>query len=302
MKIIQIGDCKFTPALNQIERASATIRLEKRVADVLNELLRRRGEVVSKDELLDRVWGGAFVSDHSVAISISELRRALGDDAKSPRYIQTVPKRGYRLLVDGDMVDARAAPNVNARIESAQPAAVGGNFVRWRSAVAACSMAAVAATGLVAGFGGPSEQSTFREQNPIVFADICYGDSGSQVEDMAYGFAEIFSVSLNAASNRPIIRRRNAHIDNESNRAWKTALLADGGIPLWIDGALIQAGDELILTLELRRASTDEVVWSRRYPVETSTVDSVARLAASEAAAAARDDLPFASHAPVGES
>lgn len=66
--------------------------------DVLVVLHQRAGEVLSSSQLLDEVWGGAAVSGHSVAIVISDLRRALGDDARAPRLIETVPKRGYRLI------------------------------------------------------------------------------------------------------------------------------------------------------------------------------------------------------------
>lgn len=66
--------------------------------DVLALLYARAGAVVSADEILERVWEGRAVSAHSVATVVSELRKALGDDTREPRYIETVPKRGYRLI------------------------------------------------------------------------------------------------------------------------------------------------------------------------------------------------------------
>jgi tetratricopeptide (TPR) repeat protein len=74
------------------------VRLETRAMKVLELLHQRAGEVVSSEEILDQVWARASVSTHSVAIVVSALRKALGDDRRSPRYIETVPKRGYRLL------------------------------------------------------------------------------------------------------------------------------------------------------------------------------------------------------------
>ncbi len=75
-----------------------SVRLEPRVMDVLIYLAVQEGRVVSKDELLAAVWGSAFVEEGVLSQAIHSLRKALGDDAREPRYVQTIPKRGYRLL------------------------------------------------------------------------------------------------------------------------------------------------------------------------------------------------------------
>jgi len=74
------------------------IRLEPRVMDVLACLAAEPGAVVSKEDLLEIGWGGAFVEEGALAQAIHSLRKALGDDARQPRFIQTIPKRGYRLV------------------------------------------------------------------------------------------------------------------------------------------------------------------------------------------------------------
>src|SRR5262245_51325626 len=81
-------------------------KLERRAMEALMTLAERAGEVVKKDELIAQVWGRIAVSDHSVAMVISQLRRAFNDDARSPRYIQTITKRGYRLMVPAEPLDA----------------------------------------------------------------------------------------------------------------------------------------------------------------------------------------------------
>jgi TolB-like protein len=65
---------------------------------VLVYLASHPGEVVTKEQLVEEVWDGAFVTDEALTYSIWELRKALGDDAKKPRFIQTVPKQGYCLI------------------------------------------------------------------------------------------------------------------------------------------------------------------------------------------------------------
>ena len=87
-----IGDRLVRPHLNRIEGPDGAVQVERKVMEVLALLAGRQGEVVSKEELIQKVWEGRFVSDDVVWRSVGELRRALGDGA-----IQTIPKRGYRL-------------------------------------------------------------------------------------------------------------------------------------------------------------------------------------------------------------
>lgn len=66
--------------------------------DVLVYLAAHRDRVIPKEELMDAVWGAAFVEEGALSQAVHSLRKALGDDARHPRYLQTLPKRGYRLL------------------------------------------------------------------------------------------------------------------------------------------------------------------------------------------------------------
>jgi DNA-binding winged helix-turn-helix (wHTH) protein len=83
---------------NGRDPAPAAVQVEPKVMEVLVCLARRAGRVVTKHELVREVWEGRFVSDDVVWRSVRELRRALGDEARAPRFIETIPRRGYRLL------------------------------------------------------------------------------------------------------------------------------------------------------------------------------------------------------------
>lgn len=96
-----IGAWRFDPAESVLHSQGVARRLEHRTARALELLCDRRGDVVSKDELLEVVWQGRSVSANSVAIVIGDLRRALGDDPRAPVHIVTINKRGYR-LTEGD--------------------------------------------------------------------------------------------------------------------------------------------------------------------------------------------------------
>src|SRR5215469_9598800 len=93
-----VGPWQVQPGLNAVSQNGASLRLEPKVMEVLVCLAHRPGELVSKEQLLQTVWPDRFVSDDVLIRSISELRRVFEDDAKEPRFIQTIPKRGYRLV------------------------------------------------------------------------------------------------------------------------------------------------------------------------------------------------------------
>jgi len=95
-----IGDWSFEPEANELRRGDERRRLEHRAARTLELLCSRAGEVITPDDILARVWKGRAISANSVPVVISDLRQALEDDARRPRYIETVAKRGYRLMVE----------------------------------------------------------------------------------------------------------------------------------------------------------------------------------------------------------
>ncbi len=98
-----IGDWRVEPARGCLVAAmdpALEVRLEPKAMQVLVALAERRGEVVAKEALVEAVWQGAFVGDQVLVNAVFELRRALGDDSRNPRYIQTIPRQGYRLTAE----------------------------------------------------------------------------------------------------------------------------------------------------------------------------------------------------------
>jgi predicted ATPase/DNA-binding winged helix-turn-helix (wHTH) protein len=93
-----IGDWRVDPSLRTLSGARGEIRLEPKQMQVLVLLAEHAGQVVSKERLLQIVWADTFVGDEVLSRAISELRRVLDDDPKAPRFIQTIPKGGYRLV------------------------------------------------------------------------------------------------------------------------------------------------------------------------------------------------------------
>ena len=98
MSAFHVGEWLVEPTLNSLSTSNSTVRLEPKLMQVLVCLSEHPGRVVSKDHLLQRVWQGTFVTEDVLTRAISELRHAFGDDAKHARFIQTIPKGGYRLV------------------------------------------------------------------------------------------------------------------------------------------------------------------------------------------------------------
>ena len=111
-----IGDWRVESARGCLVAAkdpALEVRLEPKAMQVLLTLAARRGEVVTKKQLVEAVWQGAFVGDQVLVNAVWELRRALGDDSKSSRYIQTIPRQGYRLAAE--VHEPTASPETPAR-------------------------------------------------------------------------------------------------------------------------------------------------------------------------------------------
>lgn len=98
----RIGGWTFRAGENELVKGGERRRLEDRAARTLELLCRRAGEAVGQDEIVAEVWNGRSQSPNSIPVVIGDLRRALGDDARSPRFIETVPKRGYRLVAEAE--------------------------------------------------------------------------------------------------------------------------------------------------------------------------------------------------------
>jgi len=97
-KSFNVGDWHVSPMQGLVSREDESLRIEPKAVEVLAYLATRAGEVVSRDDLEKAVWPGALVGYDSVTKTVIKLRKALGDDARQPKYIETIPKRGYRLI------------------------------------------------------------------------------------------------------------------------------------------------------------------------------------------------------------
>jgi DNA-binding winged helix-turn-helix (wHTH) protein len=98
----------------EVYKHGIRLRLRPQPFQILQELLSRRGELVTREELREKLWSPeTFVDfEQSLNTSVKELRAALGDSATEPRYVETVPRRGYRFIAKAEVVE-RATPEGN---------------------------------------------------------------------------------------------------------------------------------------------------------------------------------------------
>jgi len=101
----RLHDWLVQPSLNRISRGGTRVKLRPKVMDTLVHLAANAGEVVAKETLIDAVWAREFISDSGLTRAIFELRDALGDDPRGARFVETIPKRGYRLVAPVEPVE-----------------------------------------------------------------------------------------------------------------------------------------------------------------------------------------------------
>jgi DNA-binding winged helix-turn-helix (wHTH) protein len=120
--IYLFGDFILDPDRCELRRGSSPVAIEPQVFDLLAYLIRHRERVVSRDELIESIWGGRIVSESALSTRINAVRSAIGDSGTLQRLIKTVPRRGIRFV--GDVrEEQQAAVEGYAGRQMAQPLA-----------------------------------------------------------------------------------------------------------------------------------------------------------------------------------
>ncbi|NTZ41702.1 transcriptional regulator [Altererythrobacter sp. SALINAS58] len=110
---VQFGPFRLDLANRRLSRGGRTVDLGTRYMDALILLLESKGTLVAKDRFMDEVWRGVPVTDEALTQAIRTLRRALGDSASAPKFIETVPKHGYRFIAPITNVEERSVEQSN---------------------------------------------------------------------------------------------------------------------------------------------------------------------------------------------
>jgi len=124
LPIYAFGEYELDTRLQELRRGGEPVHMEPQAFQVLAYLMAHRDRVVTKDELLDEVWGHRFVAPTTLSTRIKQARKAVGDDGESQRVIRTVRGRGFRIVADAQVRGGLDAPAVPSAATSAAAAAV----------------------------------------------------------------------------------------------------------------------------------------------------------------------------------
>jgi DNA-binding winged helix-turn-helix (wHTH) protein len=148
--LYEFGPYRIDSVERLLQRGEETIPLTPKAADTLLALVANSGRVLEKDELMKIVWPDTFVEEGALARNISALRKALGDDAESSQYVETIPKRGYRFIATVKDLSVAAPPEA---IEPPEKKHASFRWVAWLVACALLILAAVVYPSLNRRFG-----------------------------------------------------------------------------------------------------------------------------------------------------
>lgn len=170
----QVGEWVVEPGLNTIRKGSQVEHLEPKAMNVLVYLARHPDQVLERNQILDAVWPDTYVGDSTLTYAVVGLRKALGDDRKAPTYIQTIPKRGYRLVA----TVASESTDQSTQTDAGPPAKW------WRSLVPALGIAAVLLTSGLLIYGAFWDQP---RTSPFLGAPSLYVTDGQSVRKLSSG-------------------------------------------------------------------------------------------------------------------
>ena len=291
---ILIGEWLVDPRDDSVTRGSERVKLEPRTMRLLMRLAQTPGEVVSQDELLESVWTGVVVGTASVYQSMSQLRKVLGDTDDPPRYIETVARKGYRLVAKvsaspkSHAVEITEATRV-APVPADAPAPGRG---RWWIALASLAVVAV----MVFSFW-----LFVREQTPptiavLPFTDLTEGKTEQAfcdglTEEVSNWLAQLPTLRVVARTSAFQYRDRGADVRAIGQELQTTHVL---------EGSLRRSGNQVRITVQLVDTRNGFQVWSESYDKKANDVlevqEDIARKVADnlELRITAETDMRFA--------
>ena len=267
----------------RLSKAGVPIGLEPKALELLALLIERPGEVVSKAEILDRVWKDTAVTENAMVRVIAQIRTALGDDAKSPRYLETVHTRGYRFVAS--VAPAPSAP------PPGQPAAASGPRRRRPGLLVIAAAMGVIVVAVFAWNGlrgdAPARGAAADRSGPAAsIAILPLENLGPPAEQyFADGMTEAITTQLSKIEAVRVIAR-GAVLQYQSGRPPPAEIARVLGVTNLVEGSALLTNDRVRITARLVDGSTNETVWGESY--EGDLVDILA-LQARVARAIARE-------------
>lgn len=299
----QLGSWTVQPSLHRLCDGETTCQLGHKVMAVLLHLAAEPGRVVSKDELVAEIWNGAFTSDEALTTVIYELRKALGDDARKPRFVETIRKGGYRLVAQvTPLADSPSTVEVveaetldDETLERGEPLAslprrrwpllamaLAGLVLLWglstRQLDGSDGAASTPDEGLVEPSGGAALLSALDSPTmapgpfdpgvlapPASLAVLPLNSFGDQCrqDSFAGGLTEMLIADLAATSPFEVLPSLTTR---GIDGAWSLEQVAERiNADLVVEGTVVRAGERIWLSVQLVEIATGRMLWGGTY-------------------------------------
>src|SRR5467141_374055 len=268
-RVLQFGAFEVDLRTGSLRKSGARIKLQEQPFQILAMLLEKPGDMVTREELRQKLWpADTFVDfDNGLNTAIKKLRDTLGDSADSPRFIETLPKRGYRFIypVNG----ARAPAEVQAL-----------RMAWWRQPWAAglLGFTALLAAALAANVGSLRDRITGRTGvGPIASVAVlpCKNLTGDpEQEFLADGLTDVLTTYLAQVKSLTVPSVTSAmYFKGERKRLSEIA--RELRVQAMVEPSVQRAGDRLLVNLQLIHAPTDRHLWAKSYEVDPKNVQAL---------------------------
>lgn len=248
------------------------IRLHAKPLQVLHALLERPGEVVSRQELQRRLWpADTFVEfDNGLNNAISRLREVLGDSADSPRFIETVPRRGYRFVAPVAVVEPAspeqtAIPQLPVLVSAPAPAV---RTRRWLPVAFGLAIGMVVTASLYGILRRPAHPIDSIAVLPFATADVSQGSPDRYV---AFGMTEALISALSKVGELKVISQTSTLQYTATARPLKQ-IARELGVGAVVEGSVVREGDQVRITVQLIDAASDTHLWTETYRRQAASV------------------------------
>jgi TolB-like protein/DNA-binding winged helix-turn-helix (wHTH) protein/tetratricopeptide (TPR) repeat protein len=262
-----VGEWRVDPSTCRLRRGEETVKLEPRVMQVLEHLARHFREVVSRADLETEVWRGRTVGYEAVSRTIAQLRKALGDDTRQPKYIETLSKKGYRLIAPvrrpnglpaSEWPEDVAKPRVTRR----------RNWVARTIVGAAVLLVAMLVVGGLLWYVAPQQAPADLQQlaKPLSVVVIPFNNLSADPGQsfIADGITDSLITELTKISGLFVIARHTAF--QYRAEPWTAADLArDLEVRYVLHGSVQRHGFSLRVNARLTDAATEGEMWAESY-------------------------------------
>jgi TolB-like protein/DNA-binding winged helix-turn-helix (wHTH) protein/Tfp pilus assembly protein PilF len=269
------------PADWRLSRNGREIHVEPVVLKLLIFLIANRDRLVTRQELMDTVWGDTVVSESALSKAVARLRKALGDDSATHRYLETVHSQGYRFVAEVEDVERPDHPDQH----TAKIGAVTGR--RALLVVAGVVVLAIVAVSSLS----TSPERTLRTDVIRSLAVLPLNNlTGDDRQDYYVdGLQELLITELSQIPGLRVISRQST-IRYRNSQLPIAHIARELGVDALVEGSLMREGSHIELTVQLIYGTSDEHLWAARYTRETpqvfSLISDIAQAIAAETSAA----------------